>query len=310
MPRAAQTARAAAPGTVRALIRRVAGRFRRARLHFGHGTGNARDEAAWLVGHVAGLAPDALAAHLDEPLAAATVEKVRALAEQRIQTRQPLAYLLHEAWFAGLRFYVDARVIVPRSLIAEFIEERFRPWVEPGRVRRVLDLCTGSGCIAVALARAFPAARVDASDISAAALEVARINVERHGLGERIRLIQSDLFSALPGERYDLIATNPPYVAAAEMETLPEEYRHEPELALVSGASGLDAVTRILAAAPAHLHPDGILVAEVGNSCAALQETFPDLPFIWLSTASGDDSVFLLTAEEWNQRRAIFRENT
>ncbi len=308
MPRAAQTARAAAPRTVRALIRWAAGRFRRARLHYGHGTGNARDEAAWLVGHVAGFAPDALAAHLDEPLAAATVETVRALTEQRIQTRQPLAYLLHEAWFAGLRFYVDARVIVPRSLIAEFIEERFRPWV--GRVRRVLDLCTGSGCMAVALARAFPAARVDASDISAAALEVARINVEHHGLSERIQLIQSDLFSALPGERYDLIVTNPPYVAAAEMETLPEEYRHEPELALVSGASGLDAVTRILAAAPAHLHPDGILVAEVGNSCAALQETFPDLPFIWLSTASGDDSVFLLTAEEWNQRRTIFRDNT
>ena len=256
MPRAAQTARAAAPRTVRALIRWAAGRFRRARLHYGHGTGNARDEAAWLVGHVAGFAPDALAAHLDEPLAAATVETVRALTEQRIQTRQPLAYLLHEAWFAGLRFYVDARVIVPRSLIAEFIEERFRPWV--GRVRRVLDLCTGSGCMAVALARAFPAARVDASDISAAALEVARINVEHHGLSERIQLIhrpvQRPPQASVTTDRYQ-----PPYVAAAEMETLPEEYRHEPGGARfrARGSSMPSRASRGPGASPSRWDPGG-----------------------------------------------------
>jgi ribosomal protein L3 glutamine methyltransferase len=284
--------------TVAELIRGVEKEFARAGLYFGHGTDNALDEAAWLVGSALQLAPHELDAHLEDRPTPAQQNAIRALVEKRINTRQPLAYLLQEAWFAGLKFYVDERVLVPRSLTAEFIAERFQPWIDPARVRRILDLCTGSGCMAIACAYAFPEARVDAADISQAALAVARINVENHGLRERVQLIHSDLFSGLSDARYDLIVTNPPYVARAEMETLPPEYRHEPALALASGAQGLDAVTRILAAAPAHLNPGGILVAEVGNSAAALQQRFPSVPFTWLTTAMGDESVFLLTAAQ------------
>ena len=272
--------------------------LRRAGLHFGHGTETALDEAAWLVGAALGHAPQEIEAHLDDRPTAAQLEKIRALVEQRIATRKPLAYLLKEAWFAGLKFYVDERVIVPRSLTGEFIQERFQPWIDPARVRRVLDLCTGSGCMAIACARAFPAAAVDAADISPDALAVARINVERHGLRDRVRPIQSDLFAALATERYDVIVTNPPYVAEAEMAALPPEHRHEPAAALVSGAHGLDAVTRILAEAAVHLEAGGILVAEVGGAAEALQAAFPDTPFLWLATETGDESVFLLTAEQ------------
>jgi ribosomal protein L3 glutamine methyltransferase len=300
------TERARNTQTVKYLIRRVERRLRAAGLHFGHGTESARDEAAWLVAHVARVAPHRLEAHLDRNLTAAQARRAQALVEARIATRKPLAYLIHEAWFAGLRFYVDERVIVPRSLTAEFIRERFAPWVEAARVRRILDLCTGSGCMAVALARAFPRARVDAADISPAALAVARINVRRHRRARRVRLIESDLYARLGERRYDVIVTNPPYVARAELETLPAEYRHEPALALAAGASGLDAVTRILAEAAAHLNPGGILVAEVGGSAAALQEKFPSVPFLWLSTASGDESVFLLTDRQLVEHQTTF----
>ena len=285
-------------GTVRDIIQWVERRFNDADLYFGHGTDNALDEAAWLVGSALRLAPHQLDEHLEDPLTAPEQAAIRALAETRITTRKPLAYLLQEAWFAGRKFYVDERVIVPRSLTGEFIVERFRPWIDATRVRRALDLCTGSGCMAVALAYAFPAARVDAADISNDALAIARINVENHGLRERVRLIRSDLFSALKDERYDLIVTNPPYVARAEMAALPPEYRHEPALALESGSQGLDAISRILAQAPEHLNPGGALVAEVGNSAAALQKKFPALPFTWLTTSTGDESVLLLTAEQ------------
>ena len=281
-------------------------RFEEAGLCFGHGTDNALDEAAWLVGSALHLAPHELDEHLDDELTAAQRDAIRALAQTRITSRRPLAYLLKEAWFAGLKFYVDERVIVPRSLTAEFITEQFQPWIDPAQVHRILDLCTGSGCMAVALAYAFPRARVDAADISPDALAVARINVENHGLGERVRLIRSDLFRALNDERYDLIVTNPPYVARAEMETLPLEYRHEPALALESGGQGLDAIVRILAQAPAHLSPGGILVAEVGNSGAALQEKFAAVPFTWLTTSSGDESVFLLTQGQLQEHHARF----
>ena len=281
-------------------------RFEEAGLCFGHGTDNALDEAAWLVGSALHLAPHELDEHLDDELTAAQRDAIRALAQTRITSRRPLAYLLKEAWFAGLKFYVDERVIVPRSLTAEFITEQFQPWIDPAQVHRILDLCTGSGCMAVALAYAFPRARVDAADISPDALAVARINVENHGLGERVRLIRSDLFRALKDERYDLIVTNPPYVARAEMETLPLEYRHEPALALESGGQGLDAIVRILAQAPAHLSPGGILVAEVGNSGAALQEKFAAVPFTWLTTSSGDESVFLLTQGQLQEHHARF----
>jgi ribosomal protein L3 glutamine methyltransferase len=294
------------PRTIADYIGWVELRFTQAGLYFGHGTDNALDEAAWLVGAALHLAPHELDEHLDHEPTPAQQEAIRTLAETRITTRKPLAYLLKEAWFAGLKFYVDERVIVPRSLTAEFIVEQFHPWIDPGRVRRILDLCTGSGCIAIALAYAFPEARVDAADISEAALAVARINVGNHGLRERVQLIRSDLFSALKNERYDLIVTNPPYVAQAEMETLPPEYRHEPALALASGAQGLDAVTRILAEVPAHLNLGGILVAEVGNSAVTLQEQFPAVPFTWLTTSAEDESVFLLTLKQLQQHDAVF----
>ena len=294
------------PRTVSDFISWTEHRFEQSRLHFGHGTDNALDEAAWLVGSALNLAPHELDEHLDDELTAAQRDAIRALAQKRIATRLPLAYLLKEAWFAGLKFYVDERVIIPRSLMAEFIMDRFQPWIDPARVHRILDLGTGSACMAVALAYAFPRARVDASDISPDALAVARINVASHGMGERVRLANSDLFSALPDERYDLIVTNPPYVARAEMDALPPEYRHEPVMALVSGDQGLDAILRILAQAPEHLNPGGILVAEMGNSGVVLQEKFSAVPFTWLTTSSGDESVFLLTFEQLQQYRAHF----
>jgi ribosomal protein L3 glutamine methyltransferase len=287
-------------------IRAVARRFQHAKLYFGHGTESARDEAAWLVGHALRIAPDRLAGRLNKPVPHATLKKIDALSAARIQTRQPLAYLLKEAWFAGHKFYVDERVIVPRSLTGEFIAEQFQPWIDTKRVRRILDLCTGSGCMAIACAQAFPRARVDAADLSGEALAVARINIKRHRLGRRVRLVRSDLFQALKGRHYDVIVTNPPYVARAEMKTLPREYRHEPELALVSGRDGLDAIVRILAEVPRHLNPGGILVGEVGNSAPTLQRKFPSVPFVWLTTSTGDDSVFLLTAEELDRHRRTF----
>jgi ribosomal protein L3 glutamine methyltransferase len=298
---------ATTPATVRDWILRAERRLRRARLHYGHGTDHPRDEAAWLVAHAIGVAPARLAARLHRPVTAAQTERVRALVGARIATRQPLAYLLREAWLAGLRFYVDERVLVPRSLLAEFIGERFRPWIEPARVRRVLDLGTGSGCLAIACARAFPRARVDAVDVSAAALAVARINVRRHRLARRLRLIRSDLFERLSGRRYDLIVSNPPYVSAREMKRLPAEYRHEPPLALAAGREGLDVLTRILAEAGRRLNPGGLLVAETGASRAALARRFPRLPFVWLASAGGDESVFLLAAEALARPAALSR---
>ena len=294
------------PRTVSDFIRWTEQHFEQARLYFGHGTDNALDEAAWLVGSALHLAPHELDEHLDDELTATQRDAIRALVQKRIATRLPLAYLLKEAWFAGLKFYVDERVIIPRSLTAEFITDRFQPWIDPAQVHRILDLGTGSGCMAVALAYAFPWARVDAADISPDALAVARINVASHGMGERVRLVNSDLFNALQDEYYDLIVTNPPYVARAEMDALPPEYRHEPALALVSGDQGLDAILRILAQAMEHLNPRGILVAEVGNSGVVLQEQFPAVPFTWLTSASGDESVFLLTAEQLQQHHAAF----
>lgn len=296
----------APPRTVADFIGWTERRFAGAGLYFGHGTDNPLDEAAWLVSSALKLSPHELEEHLEDEPTPPQQDAIRALVDSRIRTRQPLAYLLKEAWFAGLKFYVDERVIVPRSLTAEFIAERFQPWIDPARVRRALDLCTGSGCMAIACAYAFPEATVDAADISEAALAVARINVEHHGLSDRVRLVRSDLFSALKAERYDLIVTNPPYVAQVEMAALPPEYRHEPALALASGAQGLDAITRILAEAPAHLNPGGILVAEVGNSAERLQEKFPAVPFTWLTTSAGDESVFLLTAELLLQHHATF----
>jgi len=289
--------------TVRDLILKVAARFKAARLHYGHGTESALEEAAWLVGHAIGARPEALDSRLAARPTAAERGRIEQLTAERIKTRKPLAYLLHEAWFAGRRFYVDERVLVPRSLTAEFILERFAPWVRPAKVRRILDLCTGSGCMAIALARAFPRARVDAADISEAALEVARINIRRHRLQRRVRLIRSDLFAGLGRRRYDLIVSNPPYVAAAEMKRLPAEYRREPRLALAAAGKGLGVILQILTAAPRHLSRHGVLVVETGNSHARLQARRPDVPFVWLATTSGDESVFLIEAAELARAR-------
>lgn len=292
--------------TVRDAIRWAQRQLDAGGVHCGHGTDNTLDEAAWLVGGALQWPPVELDARLDEELTEAARRRINALIEQRIKTRKPAAYLLNEAWFAGLPFYVDERVIVPRSLTAELIQEQFAPWIEAKRVRRILDLCTGSGCMAIAAAQAFPAAQVDAADISADALAVARINVTRHGLAERVRLVQSDIYEALAGERYDVIATNPPYVARAELKQLPTEYAFEPAIALASGKDGLDAIIRILAGAASHLAPQGILVAEVGNSQEPLQRAFRAVPFVWLATSSGDESVLLLTAEELARHAPTF----
>ncbi len=257
--------------TLAELIARIERRFAAAPLCYGHGTDNARDEAAWLVLRSLGLP---FAADLSRP--ATDLERIEALVDRRIEERMPVAYLLKEAWLAGQSFYVDQRVIVPRSHIAELLPSlRRRP------VKRVLDLCTGSGCLAILAARAYPAAHVEAVDLSPAALAVARKNVARHRLGRRIRLQRSDLFQALRGERYDLVLTNPPYVSADAMAQLPPEYRHEPRLALAGGSDGLDLVARILAEAQAHLQPEGVFACEIGDGKAAVQRRFGGLKLEW-----------------------------
>jgi len=226
------------------------------------------------------------------------IERVDELIARRIEERIPAVYLTGETWFAGLPFRIDPRVLIPRSPIAELIERQFAPWIDPRRVRRLLDVGTGSGCIAIACAKALPRARVDAVDICPEALEVAAINVRRHRLGRRVRLMRSDHFSALQGERYDIIVANPPYVGRREMSGLPPEYRHEPPLALAAGREGLDSVRVILEEAGGHLRPGGLLIVEVGNTEAAVRRTFKRLPFLWLEFERGGGGVFLLTAEQ------------
>jgi ribosomal protein L3 glutamine methyltransferase len=284
--------------TVGAAVERCERALRRARVHFGHGTDNARDEAAELVFFAAGLAHDLGTSAYGRPLTARRKTRIDGLLERRIAERMPLAYLTHRAFFAGLELYVDERVLVPRSPIAELILQRFQPWVDARRVRRVLDIGTGSGAIALACAAAFPKARVDAVDISAAALQVARRNRRRMNLEKRVRMLRSDHFDAVDGCRYDIIVSNPPYVGRAEMRSLPREYEHEPRLGLASGADGLDSVRAILAAGRRHLRRDGILVVEVGNSEATLLRAYPRMPFIWPEIAMGGGGVFLLRAED------------
>ncbi len=285
--------------TVRDWLRWAVSRFNEARLFFGHGTENAYDEAAWLILHALHLPPDRLEPFLDARLAHAERLAVLNLLQQRIAKRVPAAYLTHEAWLGDFRFYVDERVIVPRSYFAELLAEGFAPWVEdPDEVEDALDLCTGSGCLAILMAHAFPYARIDGVDISPPALEVARRNVADYGLEERVRLVESDVFSGLKGRRYDVIVSNPPYVTTAAMETLPPEYRHEPALALGAGQDGLDVVRRIIGEASRHLNPGGLLAIEVGHNRHIVDTAFPDLPLTWIDTPSSEDKIFLVRADD------------
>jgi len=281
--------------TIRDFMRYGTSLFNGAKLHFGHGTNNALDEVVWLVLHTLHLPPDFPAEYFDSRLAEQEKQEIAALFRQRVQQRMPIPYLIHSAWFAGLEFYVDERVLIPRSPIAELIGQGFSPWVEYEQVGRVLDLCTGGGCIAIACAMAFPETAVDASDLSTAALEVAEINVVKHDLQDQVELVHSDLLDNLQGRHYDIIVSNPPYVDAVDMAALPQEFRHEPEQALAAGVDGLDIVHRILQHAARHLNPGGILVVEVGNSEQALVKAYPEMPFVWLEFERGGEGVFLLT---------------
>ena len=292
--------------TIRQLIHAGAARLDSAGLVFGHGTDNAQDEAATLVLHALGLPIDIPDGQLDTVPSARQTEHANVLLEKRIRTRKPAAYLTGEAWFAGLPFYVDERVLVPRSPIAELIEEDFSPWIAAGQVGHILDLCTGSGCIGIACALAFPDAQVDVVDLSADALEVASRNILRHGLESRVHPVASDLFASLGEARYDLIVSNPPYVPDEEIRQLPEEYGHEPPLGLSAGDDGLDVVIRLLADAPPHLSTAGILVVEVGYSQPALEAAFPGIPFLWLEFAYGGEGVFLLEREQLVEYHPVF----
>lgn len=291
--------------TVEQLIGELAARLASAGLSFGHGTDNPRDDAAEMVFFAAGLrheqAPHCYAHMLEQ----AVIDSARGLATRRIKERLPTAYLTRRMWFAGHEFYVDERVLVPRSPIAELIHAQFQPWLEPARVRRVLDIGTGSGCIAIACALAFPAAQVDAADISPDALAVTTLNIARHQLQQRVRAVHSDVFSGVSAARYDLIVSNPPYVSHAEMAELPEEYRYEPELGLRAGHDGLDIVRRILAEAGSHLEAHGLLVVEVGDAELALAAAYPSVPFLWLEFEWGGGGVFVLTAAQLAEHRAV-----
>lgn len=283
--------------TVQQLIARGARRLTRARVFFGHGTDNAWDESAALVWHALRL-PAPAARVYARATTVAQQRQARDLITRRIKERTPAVYLTGETWFAGLQFATDPRALIPRSPLAELIERGYAPWIDARRVRRVLDIGTGGGCIAIATARMMPRVRVDGVDISADALALAAANVRRHRLGRRVRLIESDYFGALRGERYDIIVSNPPYVGAREMRSLPPEYRHEPRLALAAGRDGMEAVRAILAGAGEHLNPGGVLIVEVGNTEVAVRRAFAHLPFTWLTFERGGGGVFVLNAEQ------------
>jgi ribosomal protein L3 glutamine methyltransferase len=285
--------------TVRDLLRFAVSRFNEADLFFGHGTANALDEAAYLILHTLHLPLDQLNPFLDAKLLPEEIDAVLKIIEKRITTRKPAAYLTHEAWLGEFKFYVDERVIVPRSFIAELLRERLAPWVDdPEGIEAALDLCTGSGCLAILLADAFPHAKVDAVDLSSDALEVAERNVRDYGLEDRIELMRSDLFKALKGRSYDVIVSNPPYVADNSMKLLPSEYRQEPIMALASGKDGLDHIRVILKEARKHLSPGGLLVVELGHNRGTLERAFPNIDFTWPETSGGDEYVFVVTREQ------------
>ncbi|MCG6863585.1 MAG: 50S ribosomal protein L3 N(5)-glutamine methyltransferase [Chromatiaceae bacterium] len=292
--------------TIQDFIRWGASRFNAEKLFFGHGTDNALDEAAQLVLHALHLPPDLPAIYRECRLTFPERAAVCDLLERRITERKPAAYLTNRAWFAGLEFYVNENVMVPRSPLAELVEAGFDPWIEPEGARRVLDLCAGSGCIGIACAVYLPEAEVDLADVSPTALEVASRNLERHHLEERVHVLESDLFDGVGERRYDVIVSNPPYVSTAELASLPEEYRKEPQLGLAGGETGLNLVLRILCDAPAFLNEGGVLVLEVGNTAATLERHFPDLPFLWLEFERGGEGVFLMRREQLTELHPLF----
>lgn len=288
--------------SVRDLVRWGASRFAQAGLHFGHGTDNALDEAFHLVLHALHLPPDLPAVYLEASVTASERAAVLKLLQARIRTRKPAAYLTGEISFAGLPFFVDERVLVPRSPIGELIEQRFAPWLA-GEPQRILDLCAGSGCIGIACALAFPQAEVDLAELDAGALAVARRNIARHRLEARVQALRSDVFGGVKGRRYDLIVANPPYVPAPEWRALPAEYHREPRKALEAGADGMDIVARILEQAPDHLGEEGLLVCEVGGSVEEFEARWPRLPVIWIEFARGGDGVFAIAAQDLRAHR-------
>jgi ribosomal protein L3 glutamine methyltransferase len=285
--------------TIRDWLRFTVSRFEESGIFYGHGTDNAYDEAAWLILSALHLPHDTLENFLDAVITEQERRHLAHLVERRVTERTPTAYLVREAWLKGFKFYVDERVIVPRSFIAELLEEHLAPWIEfPEMVTSAADICTGSGCLGILLAHAFPDAAIDVVDISPDAISVANINIANYGLQEQVQAIQSDMFTALQGKTYDLIISNPPYVDAPSMATLPQEYRNEPQLALGSGLAGLDHTHTLLREAPKHLNEGGLLVVEIGHNRDALLEAYPDLPFTWLEVEAGNEFVFLLTKEQ------------
>lgn len=285
--------------TIRDLIRFAVSRFHAADLVFGHGTDNAYDEAVYLILHTLHLPLDCLEPFIDARLTQTELDEVIEILRRRIEERIPAAYLTHQAFLGEFEFFVDERVIVPRSFISELLRTQLSPWVDnPESIHTALDLCTGSGCLAILMAHAFPEADVDAVDLSPDALAVAQHNVAAYDLDDRVQLIRSDLFANLKDKHYDLIISNPPYVNAPSMDTLPDEYQHEPTLALASGEDGLDATRKILEAAPTHLNDGGLLIVEIGHNRDDLEAAYPHLAFTWLDVAAGDNFVFMLTKEQ------------
>lgn len=294
--------------TIQDYIRWGATRFNRAGLWFGHGTDNALDEAALLVLGCLGLDPGLPASFRACRLTPAERVAVTDLIERRVTERVPAAYLIGRAWFAGLEFEVSDQVLIPRSPIAELVEAGFDPWIDSGRVGRILDLCTGSGCIGIAAAHYLPDADVDLVDISPAALAVARRNVERHRVGDRVQVLESNLFDALADRRYDVIVCNPPYVSQSELAELPPEYHREPALGLLGGEEGLDLVLLILLEAAKHLAEEGILILEVGNAAQALEQRLPQVPWTWIEFERGGEGVLVLTREQLDEHQREFED--
>ncbi len=285
--------------SIRDLLRYAVSRFQDAGLYFGHGSSDAYDEAVYLILHTLSLPIDRLDPFLDARLLNDEIASVLAVIERRTTDRVPAAYITKEAWLANYRFFVDERVLVPRSFISELIPDQFAPWIgNPDEVESILELCTGSGCLAIMLAEAFPNSAVEAVDISPDALDVAEVNVADYELEDRIDLVESDLYNSLEPQRYDIIVANPPYVNNTSMESLPDEYRHEPHDALAGGADGMDIVRRIVNEAGKWLTPEGILVVEIGNEYDNAIAAFPNLELVWLSTSGGDDRVFLIEAKQ------------